>query len=118
VKTFAKCDLQAEGLPEEYREGAMAGCIMFYCSEQHSCTKLDSLWCASCDDMHGAPFWHNLHVAITRCSAKLGWDSGKVAYEACLDEKVEQQCPALEGTDWQASTPKESIRIQYELLQE
>ncbi|UQA60210.1 hypothetical protein [Polyangium aurulentum] len=123
ARVFELAALESERLPEEYREAATAGGIMSYCPEQVSCTELDPIWCAPCEDMHGALFWRNLDVASTRCNAKLGWDYSKVdkvAYEACFVEKTEQQCPALEGTDWhdrlEAVTPKQPIRVPYERL--
>jgi hypothetical protein len=121
AKTFAMCHQEAEVLAEEYREASEGGCIMLHCEEENSCTEQDALWCAPCEDMYGFPFWHNLEVAITRCSAKFGWDYSKVdkvAHAACLVDEAEQQCPTLEGTDWyarwQAALPKESMRIPYE----
>jgi hypothetical protein len=105
AKVFEWSDRDSEGLAEEYREAATAGGVMFSCPEQVSCTELDPIWCAPCEDMHGAPFWFHEQVATVRCSAKFGWDLthvDKVAYAACLIEKTEQECPALEGTDWYA----------------
>jgi hypothetical protein len=120
-RVFEWCGGESQSLAEEYREAFQADCVMERCPEQVSCTELDPIWCAPCEDMHGAPFWHNLEVAIRRCSAKFGWDLTNVdwvAYDACLDEKAKQQCPALEGTDWvarwRAAIPKEPIRIPYE----
>jgi hypothetical protein len=105
AETFELAAWESEGLTEEYVEAATAGSVMFLCPEQVSCTELDPIWCAPCEDMHGAPFWYHGRVASVRCSAMFGWDLthvDKVAYAACLVEKTEQECPALAGTDWYA----------------
>jgi hypothetical protein len=90
---------------EEMAAGCQAACVMMACPEQITFwpSKTDPIWRPSCADMHGAPFWRNLHRAGLRCNAKLHVYSTEVDRAtrlACLQRQAEEDCPALAGTDW------------------
>ena len=59
------------GVPAEFADACQAGCVKGLCPEQVTCTALDPISCAPCDDMHGAPFWENREAAAAYCSDEL-----------------------------------------------
>jgi len=94
---------------EEYGAACQAGCVMGLCPEKVSCTGLDPMWCASCEDMHGARFWANLDTAAVRCEHSLREKNQTLvvdlegeAFGGCFQMQMEKICPALAGTDWHA----------------
>jgi hypothetical protein len=90
---------------EEYADACQAGCVMGVCPTKVSCTGLDPIWCAPCDDMLGARFWNDTEASSFRCGEKLGIKQRRVGQDemsACFKADMEQHCPALRGMNWHA----------------
>jgi hypothetical protein len=94
-----------QGVPEEYEDACVAGCVRAGCPARVPCTGLDPIFCASCEDMKGARFWDELNTWEIRCKYK-GRPMGTLdfgprdTWEACVQSEMEQHCPALVGKDW------------------
>lgn len=79
-----------------------AGCVLYLCPEQITCTELDPMWCAPCDDPSGATFWRNNNIVADHCDHLMGdqdgngeWDSAEFwAWRDCDDAKTTELCPA------------------------
>jgi len=101
----AECTLE----PKEYQEACQAGCVMSMCPNHVSCTGLDSIFCAPCEDMHGARFWETSRRAWSRCEYELHWGHVEVdrsALGACVVSATERECPALAGSGWWRRVPR------------
>jgi hypothetical protein len=94
-----------ETVHEEFVDACEAACVMVWCPEEAACTELDPMWCAPCDDMHGALFWRNAEGAEGRCNQEFyvrGQKHDEKAFYSCWRADMERHCPALVSTDWDA----------------
>jgi len=100
------------GLDDEFMDACVAACVLTYCPEQVECTGLDPVFCARCDDMQGALFWHDMTKNVSQCTRRTdAWETipevvvdaaKEEAFDACFVAEMEQNCPELAGTDWLA----------------
>ncbi|MDI1478595.1 hypothetical protein [Polyangium sp. y55x31] len=100
-------NVDCPGVAEEYTDACLAGCVRGLCPEKVPCTGLDPIWCASCEDMHGARFWDDIETALIRCEHTLRkkyqtLNIDREEHYACFEARMESDCPALKGTDWYA----------------
>jgi len=92
---------------EDYRDACEASCVRAWCPKQVECSGHDQMWCAPCEDVHGAQFWRFFSKSTSIC-----WQEefrhqeertvNTERFETCRTTKVTQFCPALNGTNWQA----------------
>jgi len=99
---------ECQHVPERFGDACQAGCVATYCPEKVSCTELDPMWCAPCDDLYGARFWALTNDAQVPCDKafhlpiaqeehdKVDW----AGVDACWRAEMERQCPGLAKTDW------------------
>ncbi|MDC0739844.1 hypothetical protein [Polyangium mundeleinium] len=87
---------------DEDRAACQAGCVLYLCPEQITCTELDPMWCAPCEDSSGATFWRNSNISADHCDHLMGdqdgngeWDSPEFrAWRNCRDAVMTERCPA------------------------
>jgi hypothetical protein len=103
---FDWCESRAHwpcGIDDEYSAACQAGCVMYLCPEQITCTELDPMWCGiPCEDPNGATFWRNKNVAADRCEHLSGdangdgeWDSRDFwPWQDCREAVMKERCPA------------------------
>ncbi|MDI1478569.1 hypothetical protein [Polyangium sp. y55x31] len=84
-------------------DACQAGCVMYFCPEQITCTELDPMWCGTpCEDPSGARFWRDLVVARERCDPLFWPDNDESEWEGdsvyhwrdCQDAVRKERCPA------------------------
>ncbi len=88
---------------DEDMAACQAGCVMYLCPEQITCSELDPMWCGTgCEDPSGATYWRNGAIAWERCDRLFGdldgngeWDSSEHdPWLDCVQAQRKAQCPA------------------------